>query len=67
MHAPFDAAWFARLLQEPSRPQPAADLPGSRGQVGVLADTAEVQQDWGEAPDIVDFLDRADELHTLRG
>ena len=69
-HAPFDATWFARLLAERARPPdahtPAAasaplEAPARLAERG----TAERRQDWGEAPDTVDFVGRDDELLTL--
>jgi WD40 repeat protein/transcriptional regulator with XRE-family HTH domain len=71
MHAPFDAVWFAHLLAE--RPLSAAGLGGTgagRGAVpagrAVASVAAERHQDWGEAPDVLGFVNRTDELGALR-
>jgi AAA ATPase domain len=69
-HAPFDSAWFARLLAPDAGPrdglgsavrESAAEPVRSAAESGV----AERRQDWGEAPDITGFVGRAEELETL--
>src|SRR6266545_3508581 len=62
MHTPFDDEWFATLL--------AAHLSPT---AGPLSDTlhaapavVERAEDWGEAPDTLGFVGRADELLLLR-
>jgi WD40 repeat protein/transcriptional regulator with XRE-family HTH domain len=53
MHPPFDEEWFAGLLGV--SPSPTAHLaPATR------------VQDWGEAPDSIGFVGRAEELMLLR-
>jgi WD40 repeat protein/transcriptional regulator with XRE-family HTH domain len=80
MHAPFDPAWFAGLRGEraASAAGPAgagagrgAVLAGPGGPAGLAAPAAagaaaERRQDWGEAPDVLGFVGRADELGALR-
>jgi transcriptional regulator with XRE-family HTH domain len=67
-HAPFDAAWFARLMAERGLaapgPAPAATKP-STSDGGAWAIPGERRQDWGEAPDTTEFVGRADELRML--
>jgi transcriptional regulator with XRE-family HTH domain len=68
MHTPFDDQWFEGLLAAHLLPtsRPASDtlhqVPGAAPAVG--AD--ERAQDWGEAPDTLGFVGRADELALLR-
>ena len=56
MRTPFDEAWFA-------------ELPGSRPSISGGADSARAEraQDWGDAPEVLGFVGRAQELTTLRG
>jgi WD40 repeat protein/transcriptional regulator with XRE-family HTH domain len=69
-HAPFDPAWFARLLAQ--RAAPAAAPAAARATtpaevVGRVAEgsPAERRQDWGGAPDTTDVVGRAGELLRL--
>ncbi len=57
MQAPFDPDWFERLLGHPAA-SPSATAP---------AVPVERGQDWGEAPDVLGFVGRTEELATLRG
>jgi WD40 repeat protein/transcriptional regulator with XRE-family HTH domain len=68
MHTPFDEEWFARLVAAHPAPAPGpaantlhaapAAEPGSAG--------VERAEDWGEAPDTMGFVGRADELALMR-
>ncbi|MBV9174464.1 MAG: helix-turn-helix domain-containing protein, partial [Chloroflexi bacterium] len=68
MHTPFDRAWFDSLLAErAARSEPVASevmpaAPAPRAEVRAV----ERAQDWGEVPDVLDFVGRADELGHLR-
>src|SRR5438132_108746 len=71
MHTPLDEVWLARLVAE-HPPQPAPEvirdvIPGAPGMTAAASDAVERRQDWGEAPDVLGFVDRAEELTTLRG
>jgi transcriptional regulator with XRE-family HTH domain len=70
MHTPFDRVWFARLQLEratPAAPEPArASIPAVPVGSGGERHAAERRQDWGEAPDTVGFVGRAEELGVLR-
>ncbi len=50
MRTPLDEVWLTVLLAER----------------GVQSDVVERRQDWGEAPDVLGFVGRAEELATLR-
>jgi hypothetical protein len=72
MHTPFDAEWFAGLLAASTAAAPLAVLAGSATSGGRRATTDESgtperAQDWGEAPETMNFVGRADELALLRG
>jgi len=60
LRPPFEAAWFAGLLEARGAAQPpeAAARPGPSG--------AWRAQDWGDAPDSLGFVGRAAELARLR-
>ncbi len=69
MHTPFDQVWFAGLLA--SRAVPLPVLVGDVLQAGAAAAVSraaadERGQDWGEAPDVLGFVGRAEELALLR-
>jgi WD40 repeat protein/transcriptional regulator with XRE-family HTH domain len=68
MHTPFDEEWFARLLAAHAAPTlgPASDALQTAVAVEPGPDAVERAQDWGEAPDIMGFVGRADELALLR-
>jgi WD40 repeat protein/DNA-binding XRE family transcriptional regulator len=51
MHAQFDHAWFTGLLAERAGARPAVER----------------HQHWGEAPDVLGFVGRTEELETLQG
>src|ERR1051326_976480 len=55
MRTPFDEMWFAEVLG--ARPSTRA---------GVDAPRTERAEDWGDAPDVLGFVGRAQELATLR-
>jgi WD40 repeat protein/transcriptional regulator with XRE-family HTH domain len=63
MHTPLDEVWLADALARRAAPE-AADLPPgvSTSEAGVI----ERLQDWGDAPDVIGFVGRVDELATLR-
>ncbi|MBV9353971.1 MAG: helix-turn-helix domain-containing protein, partial [Chloroflexi bacterium] len=62
MHTPFDQAWFRSLPTGRTAPPKPAAAP-----VPPSAPVAEERgEDWGEAPDVLDFVGRADELALLR-
>src|SRR6266536_5422432 len=70
MHTPFDPAWFAGLLGERAASAAGPEDAGA-GSGAVLAERpaaggAVRRQDWGEAPDVLGFVGRADELAMLR-
>jgi WD40 repeat protein len=62
MHTPFDDKWFAALLAARQSPQASrlatAALRGPPGRV-------ESAEDWGESPDTIGFVGRAEELALL--
>jgi WD40 repeat protein/transcriptional regulator with XRE-family HTH domain len=69
LQAPFDPGWFAELLaRAPStaRSSAAAMAQAPVDRVAVLP-LATRGRDWGEAPDVVTFHGRAQELATLTG
>ena len=67
MHTPFDEKSFAGLLAARASPTLAgatdalATVPSTERRTG----TTNRAQDWGEAPDTVDFVGRTDELELL--
>jgi WD40 repeat protein/transcriptional regulator with XRE-family HTH domain len=78
MHTPFDDQWFEGLLAAHLSPtsRPASDtlheVPAAAPGNGAVEPTFRFAprgaraQDWGEAPDTVGFVGRADELALLR-
>jgi WD40 repeat protein/transcriptional regulator with XRE-family HTH domain len=63
MRAPFDEAWFAGLLAaHAAPPAPVGAVPTAAAGAGAV----ECDQDWGEAPAVHGFVDRAEELRALR-
>src|SRR5438445_729653 len=69
MHPPFDQAWFTGLLaaRAAAPPAPAGDVLQAIPAAAPAAGAVERDQDWGEAPDVHGFVDRAEELATFRG
>src|SRR4051794_4810571 len=70
MHTPLDAVWLKGVVVERTAAQ-TAELPGDVIEAkppGTAAELAaiELRQDWGEAPDVIGFVGRAEELATLR-
>jgi hypothetical protein len=67
MHTPFNETWFAGLLAARPSPTPASGpealptLPPTERRTG----SPDRAQDWGEAPDTLDFIGRAEELDVL--
>src|SRR5712691_3189147 len=71
MHTPFDELWLAELLAKRAAPpadpnmatEPIATVPAVP-----LAGAGAVsrRQDWGEAPDVLGFVGRTEELASLR-
>ncbi len=57
MRTPFDTAWFDHLLSQAVTPT-SAEPPASA--------TRERREDWGDAPDTVDFVGRRNELTMQR-
>ncbi len=80
MHTPFDELWLAELLAKratqsdpTSAIESVAHVPGVKSAgAGAVAPTQLLapggthRQDWGEAPDVLRFVGRAEELATLR-
>jgi NACHT domain len=71
MHALFDGVWFATLLAERATPERAAESarassPGESLKDAGLEQSRDRRQDWGEAPDSLGFVGRANELSILR-
>jgi WD40 repeat protein/transcriptional regulator with XRE-family HTH domain len=67
MRTPFDEEWFAALLAAHASPTPET-APDALPTVRVAepgTGTAERVQDWGEAPDTMGFVGRAEELALL--
>jgi hypothetical protein len=67
MQTPFDAAWWAAVLgrrAELASRQATPDQPPRA--VETSASAAQRFVDWGEAPDVLGFVGRADELASLR-
>ena len=66
MHAPFDSAWFARVLSDRVSPPPASDF-ARESSLAVVAPMPEHRLDWGDAPDTAGFVGRThDCLQTIR-
>jgi WD40 repeat protein/transcriptional regulator with XRE-family HTH domain len=60
MRTPLDELWLDRVMADRAASRtrvPTADLEDAR--------SVERQQDWGEAPDVIGFVGRAEELATL--
>jgi hypothetical protein len=66
MQTPFDHGWFAGLVSAGVAPRPVrGGVQSSTAEAGAST-TVERVQDWGEAPDVLSFGGRADELASLR-
>src|SRR5712691_1998326 len=70
MHTPLDEVWLAAVLAEhvaPPAPERARDvIPAQPALSAAEVGGGERRQDWGESPDVVGFVGRAEELATLR-
>src|SRR6266851_3996008 len=70
MHTPLDEVWLATVLAEhvaPQAPEQARDvIPAQPALSAADVGGVERRQDWGESPDVVGFVGRAEELATLR-
>jgi hypothetical protein len=71
MHTTLDEIWLAGLQAERAARQAHElvrdEIPAAPGIPAAESDAVERRQDWGEAPDVRGFVDRAEELATLRG
>ena len=72
MHTPLDEVWLAGVLAQrpPQSPVPAAVndvIPDVSVSSAVAAGSGERRQDWADAPDVLEFLGRTEELAALRG
>jgi WD40 repeat protein/transcriptional regulator with XRE-family HTH domain len=70
MRTPLDKAWLDRLLHERAAPREAPEHARELVPAPPVVGAAEVGavergEDWGEAPDVLGFVGRADELLTL--
>jgi hypothetical protein len=68
MHTPLDRVWLDGVLSECAGPRTklTRDVNPARGWTAARAGSVERSQDWGEAPDVIGFVGRAEELATLR-
>jgi transcriptional regulator with XRE-family HTH domain len=70
-HAPFDTAWFARLLAQRALTAKALECTNTRRPADAVAygvcGPARRSDDWGDAPDVSGFVNRTEELALLRG
>ncbi len=70
MHTPFDELWLARLLRERAPPLPEPEAADDAGPVPPVLRSAEMvgerRQDWGDAPDVLGFVGRLEELAMVR-
>jgi transcriptional regulator with XRE-family HTH domain len=73
MRVPLDEAWLADLLAGRAAGQPQPEPDAGASPVVPAPSTAELDAagerllDWGDAPDVVGFVGRAQELTVLRG
>jgi hypothetical protein len=67
MHTPFDDQWFdgLRAAHLPTG-KLAGETPDEASAATPRVVAVERAQDWGEAPDTMDFVGRSDELDLLR-
>ena len=68
MHTPFDQLWISRLVADRVAAQPGPDSAVDEIPAVTAVNEAPIErrQDWGEAPDVIGFVGRADELTTIR-
>jgi hypothetical protein len=71
MHTPFDELWLARLLRERAAPPPATELAHDVILAAPVVISAQIggverRQDWGDAPDVLGFVGRLEELAMVR-
>jgi transcriptional regulator with XRE-family HTH domain len=68
MRTPFDEDWLVQLfgVQALKTPGAAPDRPHAEPTAGLSTAEFERAQDWGEAPETVGFVGRAEELALLR-
>jgi transcriptional regulator with XRE-family HTH domain len=75
MQTPFDQVWFTDLMSANVAPrsvpageelQAPAATPAEPPEAAAASPAVERIQDWGEAPDVLGFVGRADELANLR-
>src|SRR5260370_319197 len=71
MRTPFDEVWLTRLLADRAAPAPVPELagymlPAAPGMSAAERGAVERRADWGEAPDLLGFVNRAEELTTFR-
>jgi len=70
MHTPFDELWLAGLLAtreaQPDTTRATEPIALAPGLPSAKAGPVEHRQDWGEAPDVLRFVGRTEELATLR-
>jgi WD40 repeat protein/transcriptional regulator with XRE-family HTH domain len=67
MRTPFDDSWFARLVaaNASQSPEHAPRAPGTWLGTELETSALERSEDWGDAPDTMRFVGRADELTLL--
>src|SRR5260221_3812873 len=71
MHTPFDELWLASLLQKRAAPPPVPEANHDAGTVAPVVTSTEIggaerRQDWGDAPDVLGFVGRLEELAMVR-
>ncbi|HEY2201053.1 MAG TPA: NB-ARC domain-containing protein, partial [Solirubrobacteraceae bacterium] len=68
MRTPFDEEWFAQMLASRAvlSTKPWSDAPQTPAAAHSRSDVVEHAADWGEAPDVLRFVGRQDELALLR-
>ena len=70
MHSPLDEPWLASLLRERAAPPPAPEAAHEGGAAAPVSSAemygAERRQDWGDAPDVLGFVGRLEELAIVR-
>jgi WD40 repeat protein/transcriptional regulator with XRE-family HTH domain len=71
MRTPFDEVWLARLLPQRTAPPPAPEqaqdvIPAAPVTISAEVGGDERRQDWGDAPDVLGFVGRGDELAMAR-